>query len=823
MRKLLVHLPVATFSLLVIGVIFVPYVAHAAGADVIIKGFDWFYGGLGKALWGPLIFITSGILWLIGQLIDIAIIISLDSKFYAGPAITAGWGIIRDICNILFIFVLVFTGIKTILSLDTADTRRIVISVIIGAILINFSLFITKAAIDVSNIFTAWITQGIVNLSDGTGGVSNSAISVLKMSKLTEAQSGAGGMNVSAFATGFALVALNCVAIYVFFKVAFLMFGRVVALIFVLIMSPIGFVGHLVPKLETYAKDWRDELTKACLMAPMFLLMLYITLFLATKFDDMLGALKGQPTNELASGAFGLDNYALFVIVIMMLLKSLEVAEEYTGKVAGQIGGVIKGAAMLATGTMAMGTIGKGAHMLANNTGMQKWASSSAIGAGVLRTAQFTAKSKFGAGDAVKPLGIDKLPGPAGSAFKEATKGGYAGAVKAEVKETEEFAKTLGEGREGAENRQAYAGRIKDNLYAKVMSGAGAGLSGAVSGAAVGSLVGPGGTVIGGVLGAVAGVGTQFVDKNTAGKVGAVVGGATGAVGGAVVGSVAGPAGAVLTGTMGAGAGAGAGAAVATAMVTPNNANTKVAENIAKGADKELAKLNKTEVEKSLSAIGGGDSVEALEEKLIQINEQIAENTESIASSSNKVADELKSLQNKQNELTTRLASFKTESSGKMTVGGQFVSPQVFAERKASTESALKVTEEAMARATQSLKNDPDQRQVAERLYDLQKQKKEIETRAEIRKKKVAEQIAKLKKAGVSFTTKKKKDGVVVVEQIPENEAGMKQIRDAGKAVERADLEKNIGDILKKQEESSDSSPKEKPVEESGKKDETKK
>lgn len=497
MRKFLPYLQTITIFLAVATLFLAPSPVHAQGFGCItsVAGFiDCAYGALGQFLWEIVIPIVQSVLSAIGLLIDTAITLSLTSSFYASDAITSGWAIIRDLCNIIFIFVLIFTGIRTILGLDTGETRRIVVSVIIGAVLINFSLFLTKAAIDVSNIFTAWITQGIVDLSGGTGGVSNSTVSVLKMSELYKTQT-TGNLQIGAFSTAFAVIALNMVAIYVFFKVAFLMFGRLVSFITLLIMSPIGFVGHLVPKLDSYAKQWRDELTKACLMAPMFLLMLYITLYLATKFDVVLSEM-GQKlslnsTNTFFSGnSFGLDDYTLFIIIALLLLKSLEVAEEYTGAVAGQIGGVIKSAAGIALGGVTAGAglagrqiIGRGALAYTQNkeamSALQGRAANGGLGGVVARmqlaatnkaaTSSFDARATklggaaLGAMDPNLSLAGIKLDA---SKVGKTQSGGFKAQVEEIAKTEKEYAeKNLGKGKAGEANRLKYANTVSNSLW----------------------------------------------------------------------------------------------------------------------------------------------------------------------------------------------------------------------------------------------------------------------------------------------------------------------------------------------------------------------
>src|SRR5262245_25380709 len=61
-----------------------------------------------------------------------------------GGGIVQLWQMVRDIFNILFIFSLVYLGIRTILKSDDTETQRKLGYIIIAALLINFSLYITQ-------------------------------------------------------------------------------------------------------------------------------------------------------------------------------------------------------------------------------------------------------------------------------------------------------------------------------------------------------------------------------------------------------------------------------------------------------------------------------------------------------------------------------------------------------------------------------------------------------------------------------------------------------------------------------------------------------
>jgi hypothetical protein len=138
------------------------------------------------------LFIVSRLLWLAGLVFDASISVSLNMAVLlkAVPIVDIGWVIFRDLANMLFIFILIYTGIKTIIGLE-GNTGKVVTEIIVMALLINFSLFITKTIVDASNIvalrfYNAMVGPGgDVRLGDFkihlTNGVSSKFISGLNL------------------------------------------------------------------------------------------------------------------------------------------------------------------------------------------------------------------------------------------------------------------------------------------------------------------------------------------------------------------------------------------------------------------------------------------------------------------------------------------------------------------------------------------------------------------------------------------------------------------------------------------------------------------
>src|SRR3972149_11518169 len=69
----------------------------------------------------------------------------------------------------LFIFVLLYVAIGTILGLSKVNWKKTLVLIVIAALLINFSLFFTKIIVDASNILAWAFYQGISTCTTSSG------------------------------------------------------------------------------------------------------------------------------------------------------------------------------------------------------------------------------------------------------------------------------------------------------------------------------------------------------------------------------------------------------------------------------------------------------------------------------------------------------------------------------------------------------------------------------------------------------------------------------------------------------------------------------
>lgn len=355
---------------------------------------------------------TTWIMILAGEIMDWGIGYSISNQAYktSGQGFVAdGWKMMRDLSNVFFIFILVYIAITIILGKGD-ENKRFIVMVIIVALVINFSLFLTKVVVDFGNISSRFIYSkiSVKNTQTGneiTGATQNKSISYgftavfnpLKLFKdiqpkmtVTSSGSPAGtGLTDGEFAGFFALFSLvgavvNLIAAFVFFSLAWLFIGRTAGLWLAMIASPLAFLSLALPgkagggmegqaKKYTNFNAWWGNLTKLAVMPFIALVMIFLVLtFISSNFLGNLG------NEETTIGKFMLVLVPL-MIISFLLLQIKKMAESMSGdfgQAMGKVGSFVGGAALgVATGGAALAgrrVLGGAGSMLAKNEALKK-------------------------------------------------------------------------------------------------------------------------------------------------------------------------------------------------------------------------------------------------------------------------------------------------------------------------------------------------------------------------------------------------------------------------------------------------------------------
>jgi hypothetical protein len=337
---------------------------HAANA--------WTLAGVALGLFGfPIQLIFVPVLGLLvriaGLLLDMSVQFTLNTSMLGGgvdTAIATTWAIIRNIFNITFIFVLLYTAIKTIIGSAGINTKKTIANVIIAALLINFSLFITRVIFDAGNMLaTVLYNQIIPANSAATFGIGSVLMDKIGMSEIFQwkqlGESTGGRWTVPFFVASCLQVITLVVLLISFIYAMLLMVTRTVVIIFLMVLSPVGFMGDVLPKISEYSKMWRENLYGQVMVAPIFLLFIYLITLIGKGITDNLATVK---TATAASGGDNPEQYMIF-FKFTLIIVLVFVAVKVTKKLSGVVGQAVEGFAKMAAGA-AIGAATGGASLL---------------------------------------------------------------------------------------------------------------------------------------------------------------------------------------------------------------------------------------------------------------------------------------------------------------------------------------------------------------------------------------------------------------------------------------------------------------------------
>lgn len=366
--------------------------------------------------------LASWVLWVAAVFFNATINYTLNIASFIKdiPIVDLGWTVFRDVTNLLFIFIILYIAINTIIGNEGYGIKKLLGKVIIGAMLINFSLFFTQAMIDASNIFalqfyhkitqdakkTNAATGSSANNSDYDSGISAAFVNAMGLQQVFQTGKGTAtgvvgeatsentdqtklGLNASnLIIVGLGGTVLVLITAFVFFAGAIMLLARTVVLVFLMILSPIAFMGNILPALGKYTGEWWKKLTDNLLFAPIYMMLLYLVINMVTGDNfKKVGGGKGNFADLFAGGNNWDGTLMTFVILIMLMVGCLLIASKLGvigGKWAEKTGvGFAKGLGMTLSGAglamglgsgVARGVVGGGANAIMQNGSFKRYA-----------------------------------------------------------------------------------------------------------------------------------------------------------------------------------------------------------------------------------------------------------------------------------------------------------------------------------------------------------------------------------------------------------------------------------------------------------------
>ncbi|MEK7201325.1 MAG: hypothetical protein AAB737_01695, partial [Patescibacteria group bacterium] len=348
--------------------------------------------GFYRCFWNPLIASLSSIpasigAWILtvsGMLFNFLVhntIIDFKGAIFdkIGDGINTAWTAFRDIANIAIIGMFTFIAISLILGIKEYGERKMIARVLIIAVLINFSLLFTKMIIDASN-FTASQFYRAAELKTGTVSGDVTIGQLQKTSGLADSFlrsmgiASAGDVYNAVLAVqgqdegrwwvtilfGLFIGAVFLAAAAVLLYGSFLLIARALLLIFLMIVSPLAFASWLIPKFSQLGwSAWWDSLLKNAVFAPLLMVLLWVSLRIAQKFQAE-GSTLGSLVGDKPQTTFGTEALFSYLMILGMLFMSIKLASKFSSTIAGFGGAAMAAAAPFTLGARFAGGLLRG-------------------------------------------------------------------------------------------------------------------------------------------------------------------------------------------------------------------------------------------------------------------------------------------------------------------------------------------------------------------------------------------------------------------------------------------------------------------------------
>ena len=272
------------------------------------------------------------------------------------------WKGFRDVANIVMIGMFVFVAFAVILNIGKYGLKELGVRILIVAVLINFSLFFTKAVIDVSNITAIQFRKAIPTEEIATGFMQQAGITTqFYASSRAELQRRANrsDMFASAFLYTFVVGTYAAALLAVLLYGMFLLISRIVVFVLLLVLSSAAFAAYMLPNSSKWFSKWWDALARYSLFAPLYMLLLWASYNIIQGFGGGTGVSGEATLSNLIDKEDGAwEAVFALTLVVGLLYASTKIADGlsiYGADLAKKLSIGALSAGLLVPGGLALG------------------------------------------------------------------------------------------------------------------------------------------------------------------------------------------------------------------------------------------------------------------------------------------------------------------------------------------------------------------------------------------------------------------------------------------------------------------------------------
>ena len=255
----------------------------------------------------------------------------------SGKSLMEVWGNFRDIANVLFVILFTIVIISQITSLGISNygIKKMLPRLLIFAILINVSYYISVIAVDISNIIGRSIYNTIIGSVEWSGASTSGAHSL--------GQIVAGGLALgtgAVFFGGTMFLALMSAMIGMVVMIITLMI-RQAAVIILVVLSPIAFASAILPNTEGIFNKWKSIFKSMLVIYPMASIVVSLTVLAS----NTLAATASGPFSFLIEGLYLTLPFVGMAGVVALIRGALAALDKLTNaNITGRLSSLAGGA-----------------------------------------------------------------------------------------------------------------------------------------------------------------------------------------------------------------------------------------------------------------------------------------------------------------------------------------------------------------------------------------------------------------------------------------------------------------------------------------------
>mgnify|MGYP001357359764 FL=1 len=299
-----------------------------------VEGIGWFVCPI--TVW-----LANAMDWIYEQIARLVAVPPVAVNDVNTPLYTA-WNVMRSFANIAFVivFLIIIYSQLTSWGVSNYGLKKLIPRLIVAAILVNVSFYVTALAVDLSNLAGYGLQEILISIRNNTFAITNdtwSSDATNTWSTLTAFVLSGGAVTAGWIGLSIATMGSVASAVYLLiplliglavtvFVVLLILAARQAIIVILIVLAPLAFVANLLPNTEKWFDKWKDLFMTMLIFFPAFSLVF--------GGSQLAGGIIIQNANNFIMMIFGMAVQVAPLVITPLLLK-------LSGGLLGRIAGLV--------------------------------------------------------------------------------------------------------------------------------------------------------------------------------------------------------------------------------------------------------------------------------------------------------------------------------------------------------------------------------------------------------------------------------------------------------------------------------------------------